>query len=107
LGLASAVDRRAAAAHGQDDPDAEHARGVHANYPDVQLVLLLVDERPEEVTDMRRNVPGTVFASSNDNTIEKHLDLATLVIERCKRQVEFGGEHRRADGFAHARGARF
>src|SRR5258706_9578434 len=66
------------------------ARGVHANYPDVQLVLLLVDERPEEVTDMRRNVPGTVFASSNDNSIEKHLDLATLVIERCKRQVEFG-----------------
>src|SRR5256714_10276788 len=66
------------------------ARGIHANYPDIQLVLLLVDERPEEVTDMKRNVPGTVFASSNDNTIEKHLDLATLVIERCKRQVEFG-----------------
>jgi transcription termination factor Rho len=66
------------------------ARGVHANYPEVQLVLLLVDERPEEVTDMKRNVPGTVYASSNDNTIEKHLDLAQLVIERCKRQVEFG-----------------
>ena len=66
------------------------ARGVHANYPDSELVLLLVDERPEEVTDMRRNVPGTVYASSNDNTVEKHLDLAQLVIERCKRQVEFG-----------------
>jgi transcription termination factor Rho len=66
------------------------ARGIHANYPDVQLVLLLVDERPEEVTDMRRNVPGTVYASSNDNTVDKHLDLAQLVIERCKRQVEFG-----------------
>jgi transcription termination factor Rho len=66
------------------------ARGVHANYPHAQLNLLLVDERPEEVTDMKRNVPGTVFASSNDNTIEKHLDLAQLVIERCKRQVEFG-----------------
>lgn len=66
------------------------ARGIHANYPDVQLVLLLIDERPEEVTDMKRNVPGTVYASSNDNTIEKHLDLAQLVIERCKRQVEFG-----------------
>ena len=39
---------------------------------------------------MRRNVPGTVYASSNDNTVEKHLDLAQLVIERCKRQVEFG-----------------
>ncbi|MDB5174035.1 MAG: H+transporting two-sector ATPase alpha/beta subunit central region [Phycisphaerales bacterium] len=68
------------------------ARGIHANYPHVQLVLLLVDERPEEVTDMKRNVPGTVYASSNDNTIEKHLDLAQLVIERCKRQVEFGAD---------------
>ncbi len=66
------------------------ARGIHANYPEVQLILLLVDERPEEVTDMRRNVPGRVFASSNDNTVEKHLDLAQLVIERCKRRVEFG-----------------
>lgn len=68
------------------------ARGIHANYPNTQLVLLLVDERPEEVTDMRRNVPGTVYASSNDNTVEKHLDLAQLVIERCKRQVEFGSD---------------
>ena len=68
------------------------ARGIHANYPDVELVLLLIDERPEEVTDMKRNVPGTVYASSNDNTVEKHLDLAQLVIERCKRKVEFGAD---------------
>jgi transcription termination factor Rho len=66
------------------------ARGIHANYPDVELILLLVDERPEEVTDMKRNVPGTVYASSNDNTVEKHLDLSQIVIERCKRKVEFG-----------------
>ncbi len=66
------------------------ARGLHANYPEIELVLLLIDERPEEVTDMKRNVPGTVYASSNDNTVEKHLDLAQLVIERCKRRVEFG-----------------
>jgi transcription termination factor Rho len=66
------------------------ARGVHANYPDAELILLLIDERPEEVTDMKRNVPGTVYASSNDNTVEKHIDLATLIIERCKRRVEFG-----------------
>jgi transcription termination factor Rho len=66
------------------------AKGVHANYPEVELVLLLIDERPEEVTDMKRNVPGTVYASSNDNTVEKHLDLAQLIIERCKRKVEFG-----------------
>jgi transcription termination factor Rho len=66
------------------------ARGIHANYPNVELILLLIDERPEEVTDMKRNVPGTVYASSNDNTIEKHIDLAQIVIERCKRKVEFG-----------------
>jgi transcription termination factor Rho len=65
------------------------AKAIHKNYPDVALYLLLVDERPEEVTDMRRNVPGTVYASSNDNTIEKHQELATLVIERCKRLVEY------------------
>ncbi len=68
------------------------ARGIHANYPNVQIILLLVDERPEEVTDMKRNVPGTVYASSNDNTIEKHIDLAMLVIERCKRMVEYGAD---------------
>jgi len=66
------------------------ARGIHANYPHAKLVLLLVDERPEEVTDMRRNVPGVVYASSNDNPVDMHLDLAQLVIERCKRMVEFG-----------------
>jgi transcription termination factor Rho len=66
------------------------AKGIAANYPNVELVLLLVDERPEEVTDMRRNIPGTVYASSNDNTIDKHLDLCQLIIERCKRKVEFG-----------------
>ena len=66
------------------------AKGIHANYPQAQIVLLLVDERPEEVTDMRRNMPGTVHASSNDNPVEKHLELSQLVIERCKRQVEFG-----------------
>jgi transcription termination factor Rho len=66
------------------------AKGIAANYPNVELILLLVDERPEEVTDMRRNIPGTVYASSNDNTIDKHLDLAQIVIERCKRKVELG-----------------
>ena len=66
------------------------ARGIHANHPDVELVLLLIDERPEEVTDMRRNVPGTVYASSNDNTVQQHLELSQLVIERSKRRVEMG-----------------
>src|SRR5438067_9790138 len=66
------------------------AKGIHANYPNVELILLLIDERPEEVTDMKRNVPGQLYASSNDNTVEKHIDLSQLVIERCKRKVEFG-----------------
>ncbi|MCC6240634.1 MAG: transcription termination factor Rho [Phycisphaerales bacterium] len=66
------------------------ARGIHHNYPEAELILLLIDERPEEVTDMRRNVPGKVWASSNDNTVDKHLDLAQLAIERCKRKVEYG-----------------
>ena len=66
------------------------ARGIHANHPNAELILLLIDERPEEVTDMKRNVPGKVYASSNDNTIDKHLDLAKLVIERCKRLAEMG-----------------
>src|SRR5690606_25329539 len=66
------------------------ARGIHHNYPDAELILLLIDERPEEVTDMQRNVPGKVWASSNDNTVDKHLDLAQLAIERCKRKVEYG-----------------
>ncbi len=66
------------------------ARGIKANYPDSELILLLVDERPEEVTDMRRNVPGVVHASSNDNNLDKHLELSQLVIERCKRRVEYG-----------------
>jgi transcription termination factor Rho len=68
------------------------ANSVLRNHPECYVIVLLIDERPEEVTDMRRNVPGTVYASSNDNTVEKHLDLAQLVIERCKRQVEFGAD---------------
>src|SRR6195952_1627914 len=68
-------------------PQADGSVPVTPSGKPVELMLLLVDERPEEVTDMRRNVPGIVHASSNDNTLEKHLDLATLVIERCKRQV--------------------
>ncbi len=62
------------------------------NYPDVRLMVLLIDERPEEVTDMRRSVPGEVFASSLDHDIESHVRLSRLVIERCQRLVE-RGEH--------------
>ncbi len=66
------------------------ARGIHANHPEAELYLLLIDERPEEVTDMTRNVPGHVYASSNDNDNKQHLELAEVAIERFKRMVEAG-----------------
>ena len=66
------------------------AHGISTNYPDVSLVVLLIDERPEEVTDMRRNVKGEVIASSLDQDVESHVRLSQLVIERCRRQAEMG-----------------
>jgi transcription termination factor Rho len=63
---------------------------IATNYPDVNLVMLLVDERPEEVTDMRRSVRGDVFASSLDRDVESHVRLSQLVVERCKRLTEMG-----------------
>lgn len=66
------------------------ACGVQANHKECQVVMLLVDERPEEVTDIKRNVPGIVFASSNDEDIPNHLYVAELAIEFAKRQVEAG-----------------
>ena len=64
--------------------------GISTNYPDVKLIVLLIDERPEEVTDMRRAVKGEVVASSLDREIESHVRLSQLVIERCKRLAEMG-----------------
>jgi transcription termination factor Rho len=66
------------------------SQAMTANYPDVKQFILLVDERPEEVTDMRRNVKGEVCASSLDEDIESHVRLSQLVIERCKRLAEMG-----------------
>ena len=66
------------------------AHGVAENYPNTKLIVLLVDERPEEVTDMRRNVNGEVIASSLDEDIESHVRLSQLVIQRCKRLAEMG-----------------
>ena len=66
------------------------AFGIKHNHPDVELVALLIDERPEEVTDFRRNVPATVLASSNDEGVEKHISLGMLAIERARRMVEAG-----------------
>lgn len=66
------------------------AHGIATNYPGVKLMVLLIDERPEEVTDMRRNVNGEVIASSLDQDVESHVRISQLVIERCRRLAEMG-----------------
>ena len=66
------------------------ALGVLENNPECLVMILLVDERPEEVTDFRRSVPAEIWASSNDEQIENHLRVADLCIERAKRLVEVG-----------------
>ncbi|MCC6358542.1 MAG: transcription termination factor Rho [Phycisphaerales bacterium] len=66
------------------------AHGIAVNHPEVYMVVLLIDERPEEVTEMRRNVRGEVFSSSNDHDVASHVRIARLVIERAKRMVEAG-----------------
>jgi len=66
------------------------AQSVTENYPDTRVVMLLVDERPEEITDMRRSVDGETFASSNDRDAESHLRVAQLTVEYVKRWVEAG-----------------
>ena len=65
-------------------------QAIGTNYPEVKLIVLLIDERPEEVTDTRRKVPGQIFASSLDHDLESHVRLSRLVIDRCQRLVERG-----------------
>ncbi len=66
------------------------AQCIEANHPEVELMVLLVDERPEEVTDMRRSIDGDVVASTFDRPPEEHIAVAELAIERAKRMVEQG-----------------
>jgi transcription termination factor Rho len=66
------------------------AHSIEANNPDVHLMVLLVDERPEEVTDMRRSVKGEVVASTFDRPADEHTAVSELAIERAKRLVEMG-----------------
>jgi transcription termination factor Rho len=66
------------------------AQAVATNHPDVKLIVLLIDERPEEVTEMKRNVQGDVYASSSDAETISHLKLAENIIERAKRLCESG-----------------
>jgi transcription termination factor Rho len=66
------------------------AHSIEANNPEVHLMVLLVDERPEEVTDMRRSVKGEVVASTFDRPADEHTSVAELAIDRAKRLVELG-----------------
>ncbi|AKU92071.1 transcription termination factor Rho [Vulgatibacter incomptus] len=66
------------------------AQAISTNYPDAHLMVLLVDERPEEVTDMRRSIKGEVLASSSDRSSADHLKVAEMTLERAKRLVEQG-----------------
>lgn len=68
----------------------ELAHGISANHPEVELMVLLVDERPEEVTDMQRSVKGSVYSSTFDLPSSSHIRVAELVLERAKREVENG-----------------
>ena len=66
------------------------AHGISENHTDCHLIVLLVDERPEEVTDFKRSVDAEIYASSNDEEITSHIRIAELAIERAKRLVESG-----------------
>ena len=68
----------------------ELAHGITYNHPEVQLIVLLIDERPEEVTDMQRSVKGEVYSSTFDQPANNHVRVAELVIEKAKREVEMG-----------------
>ena len=66
------------------------ANAITANHPEVYLIVLLIDERPEEVTDMERTVKGEVISSTFDEPAERHVQVADMVIEKAKRLVEHG-----------------
>ena len=68
------------------------ANAISENYPDIKLILLLIDERPEEVTDMRESVKGDVISSTFDEMPEKHIKVSEMVFERAKRLVEHGND---------------
>jgi transcription termination factor Rho len=66
------------------------ANAITSNHPEIHLIILLIDERPEEVTDMERNVNAEVVSSTFDEPASRHIQVADMVIERAKRMVEFG-----------------
>ena len=68
----------------------EIANAIAENHPEVYLMILLIDERPEEVTDMARSVKAEVVSSTFDEQAERHVKVATIVLEKAKRMVECG-----------------
>jgi transcription termination factor Rho len=66
------------------------ANAVTTNHPDIKLIVLLIDERPEEVTDMKRSVKGEVISSTFDEPADRHVAVADMVLEKSKRLVEHG-----------------
>src|ERR1700681_2233930 len=66
------------------------AKAISANHPEIFLIVLLIDERPEEVTDMQRSVKGEVISSTFDEPATRHVQVAEMVIEKAKRLVEHG-----------------
>lgn len=71
----------------------EIANAIAANHPEVYLIILLIDERPEEVTDMARSVNAEVISSTFDEPAERHVKVANIVLEKAKRMVEIGRAH--------------
>ena len=66
------------------------ANAIVKNHPEIELIILLIDERPEEVTDFQRRVPAEVVSSTFDQPAERHVQVAEMVLEKAKRQVELG-----------------
>ena len=68
------------------------ANAIRANHPETKLLILLIDERPEEVTDMKRNVDAEVLSSTFDEPPERHVSVADMVIQKARRMVEVGDD---------------
>src|SRR5712691_1385807 len=66
----------------------EIAKAIRVNHPDIMLILLLVDERPEEVTDLKREIDCQIYHSNFDESVHRHVQVAAMVLERAKRLVE-------------------
>src|ERR1041384_7846267 len=66
----------------------EIAQAIRVNHPEIILILLLVDERPEEVTDLQREIDCQIYHSNFDESVHRHVEVAEMVLERAKRLVE-------------------